>query len=471
MTRILTMVLTVGAILALCGCGAEEQPQPQTPNGNGKPADAKSVAFSVAWCTDADPEAAAKTATAEAIEKLGCPAKGLIFYEYYPKTVKETVTGDEGKEEEVEKEVPDAEKEKKVLPVIRTVAESVPVIGCRARSLVSGGTMLSDTVAVLAVGGEALSCKVAKAQLDVDRRAVGDSIAKQLGDVKDLKLVMALSEMNLSFDTTEGVSVEDFIRGVLETAGKDVTLFGGNCMPNDYPDDKGGVQFCDDEVLEGHLVAMGIGGPIAVHANHTNEFALSERTVEVTKAEDKWILEFDGKPAAEVYREIRGMKPDEPFTSDSQHPIGVIVTGDEKKVYLRMVLEEDKQRGALRFVAAVPVGTKVKILIGGFDAQAILDSAGEGITESLNKAGDAQPLVALLSDCCARGGRLRQFRKAEECEVKQAILPAMSDKGAEFPIFGFYAWGELGPIAGEFGGLPCMYQQHTFVSAVLSEEQ
>ena len=38
-------------------------------------------------------------------------------------------------------------------------------------------------------------------------------------------------------------------------------------------------------------------------------------------------------------------------------------------------------------------------------------------------------------------------------------------------IFGFYAWGELGPIAGEFGGLPCMYQQHTFVSAVLTEEK
>ena len=80
------------------------------------------------------------------------------------------------------------------------------------------------------------------------------------------------------------------------------------------------------------------------------------------------------------------------------------------------------------------VYTKVKILIGGFDAQAILDSAGEGITESLNKAGDAEPIVALLSDCCARGGRLREFRKSEECEVKQAILPAMEAKGGKFPI-------------------------------------
>ena len=75
----------------------------------------------------------------------------------------------------------------------------------------------------------------------------------------------------------------------------------------------------------------------------------------------------------------------------------------------------------------------------------------------------------LISDCCARGMRLRKFRKSpDECEVKQAILPALGAEGG-FPIFGFYAWGELGPIAGPFSGLTCMYQQHTFVSALVCE--
>jgi len=464
MLRMLTLMLTAGMLLTVCGCSVEQTdvaPVATAPQGD----DAMPVAFGVAWCESEDPAEAAKTAATEAIEKLGCEPKGLIFYEYYPKSI--TVTNNAGEEET--KEIPDAEKDKLVLPAIRGVIDSVPMIGCRARSLVNGGTMLQNTVAVMAIGGKDVSCKAFKTELISDRKAVGVAIAEGVKDVKDLKLIMALSEMNLSFDTTPGISVEDFIRGAIDTTGKDVTLFGGNCMPNDYPTDKGGVQFIDGEVLEGHVVALGIGGPIAVHANHTNEFELSEKTVEVTKADDKWILEFDGRPAADVYRELRGMKAEDPFTSDSQHPIGVIVTEDEKKVYLRMVLEERKEDGALRFVAAVPVTTKVKILIGGFDAQAILDSAAEGITESLNKAGDAKPLVAILSDCCARGGRLREFQTAGECEIKDAILPALGDK-AGFPIFGFYAWGELGPIAGEFGGLPCMYQQHTFVSAVLTEE-
>jgi len=454
MRRALVLAALVGVVGLLVGC--EQEPARKV---EGLKPGGPAPAFAVAWCTDADPAKAGETAAADAIKQLGCPPKGLIFYEYFPKTTKDK----DGKD----KEVPDTEKEAKVLPGVRAAAKDIPVIGCRARSLVTGGTKLTNTVAALAIGGEKIACKAVKQALADDRLAVGKGIATDLKDVGDLKLVFALSEMRLSFETKDGVSVEDLIRGVLDTAGKDVVLFGGNCMPNDYETDKGGVQFLNDETLSGHVVAMGIGGPVAVYANHTNEFEPSTETVKVTKAKDKWVYEFDGKPAPEVYRTIRGMKADEEFTSDWQHPIGVIVAPG--KVYLRMVLEEDKEKKGLRFVAAIPEGTGVKILKGGADAKAILASAKDGIVESLRKAGDAKPLVALISDCCARGMRLRKFRASDdECEVKQAILPGLGDK-AGFPIFGFYAWGELGPIAGPFSGLGCMYQQHTFVSAVVCE--
>ena len=463
MRQALTLLACIGVVLALAGCPPpRETPKPEA-KGAAKAGDPESVVFSVAWCTHEHPEVAASTAAADAIRNLGCEAKGLVFYEFFPK--KGT-------------ELTDPDKEPKVLPAIRRIAGSVPTIGCRARCLVNGGTMLKDTVAVLAIGGKRVSCKVAKAKLEDDRKGVGAAIAQELKEVKGLKLVLALSEMSLSFETKEGVSVEDFIRGLLGTAGKDVVLFGGNGMPDEYPADKSGAQFIDNETLEGHVVALGIGGPIAVHANHTNEFALSEQTVTVTKAKDKWVSEFDSKPAAEVYRTIRGMKPDEPFTSDDRHPIGVIVPQDKDdggKVYLRMVLEEKDK--ALRFVAAVPVGTKVKILKGGDKAEPILESAKDGIVQCLYKAGGAKPLLAIISDCCARGMRLRRLGKSGACEIKDAILPALSKQarkgeeadGAQLPIFGFYAWGELGPIAGPFGGLNCMYQQHTFVCAVITE--
>lgn len=41
---------------------------------------------------------------------------------------------------------------------------------------------------------------------------------------------------------------------------------------------------------------------------------------------------------------------------------------------------------------------------------------------------------------------------------------------SEIPLFGFYAWGELGRIKGDYEKLSHQYQQHTFVSAVLAVE-
>ncbi len=60
--------------------------------------------------------------------------------------------------------------------------------------------------------------------------------------------------------------------------------------------------------------------------------------------------------------------------------------------------------------------------------------------------------------------RLRTFRKGNDDEVPEAILPALK---TAVPIFGFYAWGELGQIKGEYQGLKHQYQQHTFVSALI----
>jgi len=462
MRRVLAAVASGLALLLAAGCArvtcipGTKTPLPPQSARAGDPA---SVAFAVAWCTDDDPAKAGQTAAANAILALGGPAKGLVFYEYFPKMAKDK----EGKD----KEVPDTDKEKKVLPGVRAAAKDVPVIGCRARSLVNGGTMLTNTVAVLAIGGAKVACKAAKEPLVDARYVVGRNIARKLKSVGDLKMIFALSEMRLSFETKPQVSVEDMIRGVQETAGRDVVLFGGNCMPNDYETDKAGVQFFNDEVLSGHVVALGVGGPVKVVANHHNEFEPSHEIVTVTKAEGKWVYELDAKPATEVYRRIRGMAPDEEFTSDWQHPIGVVVA--PFKVYLRMVLEEDRAKKGLRFVAAVPVGTRVKILKGGADAGAIVRSAAEGTADMLEKAGDAKPLAVVLSDCCARGMRLRQFGKPGDCEVCNGVIPALGRRNAGVPIFGFYAWGELGPIAGPFDGLTCMYQQHTFVSAMICE--
>ncbi|MHC4500868.1 MAG: FIST N-terminal domain-containing protein, partial [Planctomycetota bacterium] len=365
---------------------------------------------------------------------------------------------------------------------IDAVCGPVPNIGCRARSLVNGGTLLKNSVAVLALGGAQADVGVAAVPITDNRRATGEQVAEAMKNVRSLDLIIALAEMRLSFEAKEGVSVEDFIRGVLDNGPRDLNLLGGNSMPDDMAAaDLAGAQFYNGTALKGYVVAMGIGGPIRTFGNHNNEFKASQKTVTVTDTRDKWVISFDGKPAAEVYRELRGMKPDEQFTSDWQHPIGVVVAPG--KEYVRMILnwvgpdgkdkdgkETDLPAGSLSFVAPVVKGTKVKVFAGGDDARAIVSAAADGVGETMKEAKKAgvKPVLCLLSNCCARGMRLRSFRQGNDDEVTEAIIPSMKK---EIPLFGFYAWGELGKIKGQYQGMGHQYQQHTFVSAVVAIEE
>jgi len=490
MWRAWLMMLAAGLLLGLCGCpgespeeGGGKKPPPANgqqepkPDEEGEPGGGEEVAattgtpvaFGVAACTNRDPAVAGRTAVADAVERLGGPAKGIVFFEWFPKTITATVTAEEGRERQEEREVPDKDKERRLLEAVSEAAGKTPAIGCRARSLVAEGVQPADTVAVLAVGGDDVQCRVASVELSGDRNAVGTALAKALGGPEDSDLIVALSEPGLAYDEGSGTSSADFVRGVLGAAGgKDVVLFGGGGMPDDGASGPGSVQFCGGKMLEGHVVALGIGGPIAVHASHAHEFTPAEETLKVTKSSGPWVFELDGRPAAAVYREVRGMEPDDEFTVNWQHPLGLVAGPDE--VCLRMVHGEDRENGALEFAAPIPEGSEVKVLFGGGDAEAVLDSAGRAVSQSLKKAGDAKPLVVLLADSFARVRRLREFGPGGEDQLAGAIASAKGEH-EQTPIFGFCARGGLGPVAGELGGQKCAYHQHTFVSVVVAEQK
>ena len=405
-----------------------------------------------------DPIAAAAEATEMACQQLGASeVKAVIFYENYPS---------HAREKEIGKAVADA-------------AGNVPSIGVRAIPHCDTGTLWHHSITLMAIGGGDARVKVVSSPLSDDRLALGNNIGGELKGVQDLKLVLVLSEPNLSF-SPDHISVENFLEGIKQTLGPEAMVFGGNGMPGEK---EISVEFINGEPLNGAVVAMGIGGPIRFIGTNTNEFEVSDQVVTVTKARGKWVMEFDGRPAADVYREFSGKKSDQPITYDDVDPIGVDL-GDGQ-VYLRMVLFERKAKytpeelkrddyiaesndlpaGSLRFVAEVPEGSKAHILTYTGSANRILQSATAAVSRSLGLLREGEkPLVVLTSSCCARRDRLRKLDPNAD-EVRQGIRPAMKEA---FPIFGLDAFGELGPINRPYKGLPYQYQQHTFVSGILA---
>ena len=468
--RKLALLAMAGVFLA--GCPAREEMKMSDAVTSGSP---DTIQFAVAWAQYDSPEAAAKEATTAALAAVGGQAKAVVFYTYYQDR---TFVPDEASQATACKA--DIAAEDKVARIVNEVCGTVPNLGCRARPLTNGGTLLKNAVAVLAVGGREASVATAKVQIQDDRLATGKAIAGAMKGVKDLKLILALAEMRLSFETKPGVSVEDFIKGVLGGALEGTMLFGGNSMPDKMPAELHGKQFFNGEALKGHVVALGVGGPVRMFGKHANEFTPSAKTAEVTAVKGKWVVALDGKPAEGVYREMTGMAAGDELTSDWLHPIGVDLGGGRN--YTRMILNwvkagkdkdakaADAPDGSLMFVAPVAKNTKVFCLACREKPGPIVASAKSAVSESVAaaKSAGAAPALCLLSNCCARGMRLRTFTTEGNDEITEAVLPAL---GQGVPIFGFYAWGELGRIQGQYQGMTHQYQQHTFVTALAGIEK
>lgn len=445
------------------GCG---QPGPTGATASGSH---KAVRLAVGWSGHTNPPTAATEAMRQALNAYGREQtpRAAVFFAYFPPS--------DWTPSNPRQFNPDPAREAAAAREVQAIAGKMPTIGCRAQPLTADGTLLDGGVSVLLLGGAQAEVEPFSVDIENDRRKTGADLGQAAANVPDLKLLLTLAEPTLSFETDDGVQPGDFIDGLHTSLPEETVVFGGNSMLTPGAG-LAGKQFVRGQPVNGKLVALAVGGPIEIRAVSTNEFKPVGQPMRVSDAQDSWVVKLNNKPAAEMYRRAVDLPVDQPLSRDWMHPLGVQVGRDT--LLLRMIVnwvaddgkdaygrETQLPPGALQFAAPIPTGSKVVAMTGGDSPTAIYDSARQAVRTVLAdlRTEDTELGLLLLSDCCTRGMRLRTVSAADSDEVTQGVLSAMNQE--RIPLFGWYAFGELGPLDTTLDKPNLYHQQHVLLAA------
>ncbi|MGH0033342.1 MAG: FIST N-terminal domain-containing protein [Myxococcota bacterium] len=201
------------------------------------------------------------------------------------------------------------------------------------------------------------------------------------------------------------------------------------------------LQWCDREVESGALAGVVLRGERAPRIGVTQACRPVTEPFTVTRSQGHWILELDGRPALEVYREAaRG-----PLADDLRRAAGFVLAA----------LPVDPDAAA----PLLPGGYRVRN-VAGFaleeQAFAVPDSVAQGdrlalavrdpesarsdMKEMLAGLAGGAPRAGLYFDCCARGESFFGVSGLEAGYLSQAF--------GDLPLAGMFGSCEIGPVGG-----------------------
>ncbi|HET7686349.1 MAG TPA: FIST N-terminal domain-containing protein [Candidatus Limnocylindria bacterium] len=338
-----------------------------------------------------------------------------------------------------------------LLAGIRSVAPTVPLIGCSTAGEIASSGPGEAGVVVTALGGAGFRVATrAAARLSAGLRAGGAAAAQALDEVAGMPYrVLLLLADGLAGDQQE------IVRGAYGVAGAAVPLVGG-CAGDDLRM-VATRQFHDDRVLTDAVVAAAVGSeaPFGIGVRHG--WRRVGEPMLVSASSGSRVMLLDDRPALDAYL-MRLDAPDAArtdaaaFTAFAQtHPLGLARRSGEEHV--RFVAEADFERRELVCIAEVPTGGLAWLMEG--DASSVLDATDAACIEALSALGGRPPLGLLTFDCIARKSVLG-------VGVGDEVARVASHAG-EAPVAGFYTYGEIARTRGVTG-----FHNQTLVVLALS---
>lgn len=199
--------------------------------------------------------------------------------------------------------------------------------------------------------------------------------------------------------------------------------------------------FVDGRVVENGAVGVVLGGPVRARTLVSQGCRPIGPPMIVTKAEDNLLLELAGVPAYQRLTDIvAALPPEEQQLALRGLQIGIAMdeyaeVHERGDFLIRAVVGADPDRGAVAIGDVVDVGRTVSFQVRDGDA------AGEDLDALMARFTAEGPVEgALLFSCNGRGASM--FASADHDVA--AVRRGLGISG----VAGFFAGGEIGPVAG-----------------------
>lgn len=332
----------------------------------------------------------------------------------------------------------------------RSIREAFPhsvILGCSTAGEIAGGTVQDNSIA-LAVTRFGKTC-IRGAWTEVsgagDSAAAGERLAAQLTD-PGLTAVFVLSH---------GVEVNgtDLVHALAGALPEGVSISGG--LAGDGARLASSWVLADGEPRVGVVSAVGLYGDdlevgVGV-AGGWNDFGPDRR---ITRSRGNELLELDGKPALDLYKEYLGEFAADLPGSALLFPLSIRRPGESGPSLVRTILAMDEDARSLTFAGDVPEGASARLM--RTTNERLVHSAGVAGSTAMERVPGDRPALVVSVSCLGRRLLLGE-RSDEEVETVLEALPPGSAH------VGFYSNGEI--ASGGCGGRSELHNQTITVTS------
>ena len=321
----------------------------------------------------------------------------------------------------------------------------VAILGCSVQGIVVRNDFQEGGFLVAAMGFGGADLQVAPAfvhDVERDTRRKGEVLARAVSAALPAEPRYTF----VCWDPQSGLDTERLIDGLRRAI---TTPIAGGAAGQPFGRIHKTYQYFGDEVTSHAAMALGLSGPFDVEVGVSGGTSSTGVAMTLTEADGARMLQIDGRPALEVWREVTGYVGSE---VDEQDYLTSWAVGVERAIprpdgtqavseVVLMAVAVDPESGALITPTTIAEGTRM--VLHHRTTSAVVNGARAMAHDLASRIGKRRPWAVLGFECCARTAPFigQQRKTIESAEIQQALAPTA-------PWLGMMAWGEIAPLEG-----------------------